>query len=432
MFEILYIILCTIEFFLAIRIVARYVFLEPKLSKRGLIIYCFMIVCSLVTHFICGEDIAILLWILFSGASLCMARKKQRIRGFFLVCPIVGGIIGIVMPMNYVIESIVSFIKISDIYVRIVDFIIFILLLVFYFCGKAWRMRFEQELQFRKLRQWERTMLTGTGWLIFILALAVMDLQEKNIATVKAMPFYILIIYVTVFVLTISVTGFVWRGNKKSYYEGLAKINEHYLALELQHFEAYKLTQKEVRRIQHDMKHHVACLQHLCQKGSMEEVQMYLKSIGETLEDGDMEINCGHALADSICTHKGNIAAQKGICLSVKGRLPEQIVLMPVDLCTILSNALDNAIEAVEHMEESKRWIEVEMSNQGKMILFRFSNPVGEEVDCIKPGISSKEDRVRHGFGLLNIKYAIEKYNGQMQYDIEENMFVLSVIVGER
>jgi len=242
-----------------------------------------------------------------------------------------------------------------------------------------------------------------------------------------------LIINFTVFILTILVTGFVWRGNKESYYEGLAKLNEQYLSLELEHFENYKSTQKEVRRMQHDMKNHFASLEHLCKKGSIKEVQEYLKSISELVEVGDMEINCGHSLADSICTHKGNIAANKGIDLKVKGRIHEQIPLMPVDLCTILSNALDNAIEAVEFLERSKRWIQLEMSFQGEMLFFRFSNPIEKEIDEIKPGKSSKEDSHKHGFGLLNIKHTIEKYNGQMEFNIEENkerIFVLSVIIG--
>ena len=147
-----------------------------------------------------------------------------------------------------------------------------------------------------------------------------------------------------------------------------------------------------------------------------------------------MEINCGHILAGSICTHKANIAAQKGIRLEVDGRIPEQIELMPVDLCTILSNALDNAIEAVENMEEELRFIRLEMSSQGKLLFFRFSNPVKKDADIAKLGVSTKKDIKNHGFGLLNIKYVVEKYNGQMLLEIEEKEvpeFVLSIIVGK-
>ena len=202
-----------------------------------------------------------------------------------------------------------------------------------------------------------------------------------------------------------SLISFVLRGNKSAYYEGIAKINEHYLGLELQHFEAYKITQQEVRRMQHDMKHHMACLQHLCKQGDIEEIQNYLNDISEELKSGDMEINCGHILAGSICTHKANIATQKGIRLEVDGRIPEQIELMPVDLCTILSNALDNAIEAVENMAETLRWIRLEMSSQGKLLFFRFSNPVKKDANIAKLGVSTKKDINNHGFGLLNIKY---------------------------
>jgi len=314
----------------------------------------------------------------------------------------------------------------------IVDLITLIILLFFWWRGKEWRIRFEQEEQFRKLGKWERNLLVGTGWLIIWLCTIVWELEEVDVLNISE-SYIIFVVNLTIFVLTITIICFVLRGNKSAYYEGIAKINEHYLELELQHFEAYKMTQREVRRIQHDMKHHMACLQHLCKQGALEEIQNYLLDVSEELKSGDMELNCGHVLAGSICTHKLNIAAQKGIRLEVAGKIPEEIELMPIDLCTILSNALDNAIEAVEHMEEEYRWIRLEMSSQGKLLFFRFSNPVKRNSGIAQIGVSTKKDIENHGFGLLNIKYAVEKYNGQMLLEIEENKipeFVLSIIVG--
>ena len=113
--------------------------------------------------------------------------------------------------------------------------------------------------------------------------------------------------------------------------------------------------------------------------------------------------------------------------------ISEKIEILPVDLCTILSNAFDNAIEAVECMEEELRWIRLEMSSQGKLLFFRFSNPVKKNTDIAPIGVSTKKDIENHGFGLLNIKYTVEKYNGQMLLEIEGKEFpefVLSIIVG--
>lgn len=432
MFEHWYMILSIVEIFWSIRFVARYVFLEPKLTKCGKYVYTLMGALAIGACWLLNEDIGVGIAILCPAISLFLARKKKRIRGFFLIIPILGVILGILEPGDYLLQILMGESQLPDAYFVVCDMLILVMLLLFLRFGKKWRDGFEQELQYRKLQVWERSLLVSTGWLACILYVACWDLLELNIqgASIK---YLVLVIYVTVFLLIISVVGFVLRGNKKAYYEGIAKINEHYLEQELQHFEAYKLTQREVRRMQHDMKHHVISLKHLCKQGNPEEILEYLNEMGENLESGDMEINCGHVLASSICTHKASVAAQKGIRLEVCGSIPEQIALLPVDLCTILSNALDNCIEAVEKLDVTNRWIRVELSVQGEILCFRFVNPMKEGNDMVKSGVTTKADTINHGFGLLNIKYTVEKYKGQMLMEIEEkevSEFVLSIIIG--
>lgn len=68
-----------------------------------------------------------------------------------------------------------------------------------------------------------------------------------------------------------------------------------------------------------------------------------------------------------------------------------------------------------------------------QLLFFRFSNPIKKNIDIAPIGVSTKKDIENHGFGLLNIKYAVEKYNGQMLLEIEGKEipeFVLSIIVG--
>lgn len=429
MFTHAYMIMSEIEIVLVTLLIARYIFLEPKIEKKEIYVCALMLGIALLVYFAWSEELSVLFIVLSSGFALLMARNKHRIRGFFLVIPVLGIAIGILMPLDYLAQALFP---IKEFAAYIVDLIAIILLLLFWWRGKEWRVHFEQEAQFRKLGKWERNLLIGTGWLIILLCTIVWELEEVEVLNVSK-NYTIFVINLTIFVLTITIIGFVLRGNKGAYYEGIAKINEHYLELELQHFKAYKITQQEVRRMQHDMKHHVNCLQHLCKHGNMEEIQDYLGNMSEIISNGDMEINCGNVLAGAICTHKLNIAAQKGIRLEVDGVISEKIEILPVDLCTILSNAFDNAIEAVECMEEELRWIRLEMSSQGKLLFFRFSNPVKKNTDIAPIGVSTKKDIENHGFGLLNIKYTVEKYNGQMLLEIEGKEipeFVLSIIVG--
>jgi len=141
MIEIMQMIIFTSGFFLGIRIIARYVFLEPRLKKKGMIIYCLMLICSLSVYFLYGENIVLLIFIyvFFPGASLFMSRNEKKIRGFFLVFPIIGVIIGILYPLNYMIKNTICSIKSWSGYKVLVDLSIFFLLIMFYFLGRGWR-----------------------------------------------------------------------------------------------------------------------------------------------------------------------------------------------------------------------------------------------------------------------------------------------------
>lgn len=430
MIEFIYNMLGGVQVFIYILLVARYVFHEPPISKYRKFIHSLMITVIGLTYLCAGEDAGIMCMLLCAGVHLFIARRKSRLQGFFLVLPILGLLFGVLMPFLHTIEMLLPTQETIERCSIAFDLVTIILLLLFRWRGKGWRIRFEQELQYRQLRKWEKRFLVGVGWLLIV----VYGTIGKVPVIDDSVKFFIVMVNIAIFILTVAVMGLVLRGNRGDYYEAIAKLNEHYLEMELQHFEAYKLSQKEVRRIQHDMKHHVACLQHLCKQDNVEEIQDYLNNMGELIYSVDMDINCGNALANSICTHKYQIAAQKGIRMEVIGKMPEQINLKSIDLCTILANALDNAIEAVENLEEAYRWIRFEISSQGKMLFFRFSNPMNEEINTIEMGATTKKEKVYHGFGLQNINYAVEKYHGQMLIEIERKKgaeFVLSIVVGE-
>lgn len=128
----------------------------------------------------------------------------------------------------------------------------------------------------------------------------------------------------------------------------------------------------------------------MCHQGSLEEIQEYLNGMGEMVYSADVEIQCG--------------------------------------------NVLDNAIEAVEDLESDKSWVRFDISVQGKMLFFRFSNPIKEDAVAVIIGKTTKQESMYHGFGLQKIQYAVEKYHGQMLPEIENNggaEFVLSIVVGE-
>ncbi len=99
----------------------------------------------------------------------------------------------------------------------------------------------------------------------------------------------------------------------------------------------------------------------------------------------------------------------------------------PLDLCVIFGNALENAIEASLFLDRSQRRIDLKVSRIKDMIALRFFNScLPEDSDCT---ISTKPDAHKHGYGLKNIRRAVEKYNGSMVIEKKEGHFILQLLI---
>jgi len=102
-----------------------------------------------------------------------------------------------------------------------------------------------------------------------------------------------------------------------------------------------------------------------------------------------------------------------------------------VDLCTILTNLLDNAIEACEKLPEtSAKKLSVTIRRINRFIMIQIANSCLEEPVMTKGNfVTSKADRRHHGWGMKNIKSAVEKYYGTMEYEYSGNMYTVSVML---
>ncbi len=416
--EHLYNILGEICIIIMIALIAHYVFLEPKWRKWQYYFNFAGLFILILAEILIKSEERVLICLLVAGMNICLARKKHRFRGFFLVIPIMGISMGILMPIMCLPDVLFQVPEVIG--TIIVDSLTVILLLFFSWKGKKWREKFELEMQYRKLQRWESRLLICVGVLLFWLVEPLVDnVFLGNLE--PGMKAYIVLSNVSALVLTITVIVLVMQGNKSAYYENIAALNEKYLHAEIQHFQAYRQTQTETRRVRHDMKNHMQSMLYLAKEEKFEDLKKYLETINLSVEQLDAELQCGNSLADAICNEKNQLALHKGISFEIEGRMPESVKIEQVDICTIFANALDNAIEAQDNENMKKKWIKLEISCQGEIVFFRFTNPMDStKLRCKHMG-TSKKDKINHGFGLQNIRFSVEKYNGEMSTTIYED-----------
>ena len=201
---------------------------------------------------------------------------------------------------------------------------------------------------------------------------------------------------------------------------------EHQLELQLKHYESMTDATRDIRSFRHDIKNNLFSLNIMLSQDKLEEAKKYIENLsGRIDETKRFSYFTGNYLADAILADKAATAAESGTKIEFSGSIPEKGIEKS-DLCTVLTNALDNAIEACREIPEAVIVIDSKETPMGYRI--NISNPVKAEPQ-IKNGKvkTSKSDKKNHGFGLENISRTVEKYNGFVKVTCENKTFNLDI-----
>lgn len=184
------------------------------------------------------------------------------------------------------------------------------------------------------------------------------------------------------------------------------------------------------------MKNHDLCLRQLLADGKTEEAMHYLTQMDERMEQGQAAVRTGSVYVDALLNPKYRQARKLGIDISIRMSVPGEEKIAAVDLCCILANALDNAIEACERaiqVGEPAGWIRLESRMHPNYWVLEISNsrhtPAAVEHGTI---LSSKRfhftGRQAPGIGLQNIRAVVERYEGVLEIQSGE-IFSLNIML---
>ncbi|MBO4496533.1 MAG: GHKL domain-containing protein [Clostridiales bacterium] len=243
------------------------------------------------------------------------------------------------------------------------------------------------------------------------------------------------------------------------------RINEELVSSQTRFYEASVKADSEIRAIRHDMKNHVQVLTLLLENQEYDQMRDYLKEMSSNLQSTDISAHTGDVIADAILSAKTGEAKERGISLVTNGVI-SGITITPQDMCKMLANLLDNAIEAtaderLADLGEEFKKIVVEFKKTEKFFMLSVTNPCAEMVKVMdedddgaasarveskrepvakgegqkgklatessprafKIIRSGKKDKKNHGFGLKNIQSAAENYDGEFSATCEEKPY---------
>jgi two-component system sensor histidine kinase AgrC len=434
MFEKVYMIMGCTELLLLMILIGKYIYFERFFRNlRSWCIYLVLFIfCEILLCFLDKEGmVPIALSFAFFSVLVFLTRKSKKIRGLFIAVPITGMIFSfVILPVSLIFlfsESMNSIIDHSTEWMWIYDVIFWIGFYLFFWKVKK---RFDDLLMNRTLSNWERNLINMTGFFLFIFTMLVVCVDDFKITSFYAKCFVGSGIFIIAF-LEASIIAMVMQGNGKVYFQQAAVLNEHYLKVQLEHFKTYQETQRETRRVYHDMKNHISCIHNLIVQGRYEETSKYLMDLNTQIHNINKELYTGNDIVDAIINEKLSNAVKDQISISIDGKLG-YLPVDPIDLCTIFSNAADNGIEALRDSLISDKVLEIQFKKQGEMQWIMFRNPVKRRGPAFL-SVTTKGDCINHGFGLGNIRMAVEKYRGHMEYRLENEgdmqYFVMEILL---
>jgi hypothetical protein len=186
--------------------------------------------------------------------------------------------------------------------------------------------------------------------------------------------------------------------------------------------------QEDIRKIRHDVKNIMIGILHEIENGNISSASNYIRESLKTVDEEGNNFRSGHSLIDTLLYAKKSIVDTYGIEFNIETKLSKPIYIDTIDFSILFGNAIDNAIEATINTKNQRRIIDVLIISKNSSVIMIFKNPVDEQID-VKNLSTTKFDKKHHGFGILQIKSLVERYNGEVFFECSKQEFKTTIII---
>ena len=186
-----------------------------------------------------------------------------------------------------------------------------------------------------------------------------------------------------------------------------------------------------LRVFKHDIMNHMSILYKLVENGKNSDALKYIYQINNSIERTSYTISTGIIPIDCIMTAKLSKALDNNISIKHQIHFPANYNISDMDLCSLISNLLDNAIEANCKLDMTKRRLQIEIKPYNNMLLLFISNSsngiylYGGNGNLLTTKTSNKNE---HGIGIKRINEIVKKYNGIIEFDPGTEIFSVSIL----
>ena len=215
------------------------------------------------------------------------------------------------------------------------------------------------------------------------------------------------------------------------------KVVEYQNEVIANHYKEVEQIYKQIRGWRHDYHNHIQTMQAFI---SMDETMQrylsevknnnlvnYLSTLNDELQEIDTIVKTGNIMGDAIINSKLSIIKSKGIEVIVKANIPNKLSVVETDLCIILGNLFDNAIDSCMKFD-GERFIRIYIDTLKNQLYISITNPASN-IKRVGKSFATTKNKDAHGFGLMRIDRVVDKYNGYVERQFEEGFFTTEVTI---
>lgn len=273
-----------------------------------------------------------------------------------------------------------------------------------------------------------------TWYIFWILPLIFIGLNQfmvpkyqSTLYTGRILQIYIVVSIVLLIILTLFYAIFLMMALSLNKNARLQQEN-HFLSLQQARYENLCSAIEEARQARHDIRHHFLQLSSLAEKGDLEKIKEYLSNANSKIPDYDLHF-CENQAADSVISHYAALAKRENIPFRAKADLPAHISIDQIDMCLVLSNLLENALEASLKAKSSNRRIHAEVYLHHKhLLLIQVENTFEGKIQE-KNHIFQSSKRPGNGVGIQSVRHIAEKNGGDSSFTYENGVFTAKIML---
>lgn len=206
--------------------------------------------------------------------------------------------------------------------------------------------------------------------------------------------------------------------------------NQNY-KLQYDYYKALEEKQLQIRKIHHDMNNHLQVIGTYINSNDISKAKLYFENLTKKSLSYKSKLFCKNSIVNAVLNSKYNTVIENKIDLEMNIAIDNLFFIDDMDLCSLFSNTLDNAIDASLNIEEtSKRKIILKARLDKEYFSYSIINKKINNILTLKGTIlSNKIDKRHHGYGLQNVKDIVNKYNGVIDIKYTDSEFSVVLII---